>query len=148
MADEELDFLSADQILNVDDLKREVVPVPEWKGKVMVRGATALERDDYDNDLFVTDTKGEKTVTTPNLANAKARLVVKCIIDPKTGQRLFPDTKAGELGRKSAGVINRLFQKIQTLSGLDKKSQAVLEGNSGGGTQEGSPSNLPPTSEE
>ncbi len=121
-------LLTKEQIL-ATDLKEEVVPVPEWGGEVRVRACMACERDEYESSLVTTKVVDDKTETQENFKNAKARLVVKCVLDAD-GKRMFTDADADALGGKLAGVIDRLFQKIQDLSGMSRKAQKVAEKNS------------------
>lgn len=149
-------ILSRKQIDEVSDLKTAVVEVPEWDSiatdlkegehaQVIVREATALERDEYDQSLVRTDFIDDKAVARTDFTNAKARLVVKCIIDTD-GDRLYGDNEAAALGKKSAKVIRRLFDKIEELSGLTPKAKAATEKNSETGGTTSSASSLPGTS--
>lgn len=147
MAEDEL--MGAEDILGIDDLKTEVVTVAQWGNKkVRVRGSTAAERDAYEESLYSVELNDkDEAVSKRNFTNAKARLVVQCIID-RNGKRVFPvegeEKVAAALGQKSAGAINDLFQKITDLSGMSKKAKAVLEKNSAAG-QGASVTTLPAT---
>lgn len=139
--------LSKMEILSAKDLKQETTEVPEWgeKAQVILREATALERDDYQENLlrpkYLDDGKAPaKPELRPNFRNAKARLLVKCMIDER-GDRLFSDQEAEDLGQKSGQVIDRLFRIVQRLSGMDLQGQKDLEKNSDDGQTESSPSN-------
>lgn len=110
-------FLTKDQILAIEDCKTEPMDIPEWGGKVMVRGCNALEHDEYEQSMVITTVVDDATVTKTDFKNAKARLVVKCVLTEK-GERLFSDEDATALGFKCAGVVSRLFHKIEALSGI------------------------------
>lgn len=140
-----MDLLNRDQILKVEDTQYETVSAPEWGGKVRVRGALAIERDEYEQSLNSTkiDDDGKVTIA-GNYSNAKARFVVKCVVDEK-GNRIFKDEDAETLGKKSSAVINRVFQRIAKLSGMDRKSNESLAKNSGAGQDGSSVSSLPAT---
>lgn len=146
-------MLSRDQILQADDLKTEEIDVPEWgttdnpKGTLRIRGVTSAERDEYEHSLFITKTEGENLKSVPNMGNVKARLVVKCIVDEQ-GRRVLADSDAAAIGLKSAAAVNRIFQRVQHLSGMTKKAAAEIVKNSEPGRKESSPLNLPGTSEE
>jgi len=131
------------EILSAQDLKQETVPVPEWSpdGVVIVREATALERDAYEESLLrpTLNKRGERAELKTDFRNSKARLVVKCIIDER-GDRIFQDEDAEALGRKSAAVIDRIFQVVRRLSGMTLESKQEIEGNSDGAQNESSPS--------
>lgn len=124
-----MNLLKKQQIWEVQDLKREVVEVPEWGGSVIVREPTAAERDAYDNSLVHSDIVGDKTVIKSDFENQKARLVARCVIN-EDGSRMFEDAEITKLGTKSAAVISRLFSVISRLGlmGMDGKKSA--EGNS------------------
>lgn len=137
------ELMSRDDILGVSDISYEIIPIPEWGNRrVRIRSTTAYERDEYDQSLYRTTVADDKTTTKADLDNIKSRLVVKCVVNQK-GDRVFKDADASALGRKCAGPINRLFQRIQKLSGMGKESLKEIEGNSGGGANDNSRSPSP-----
>ncbi|MFG1873393.1 hypothetical protein ACGFIV_00970 [Sphaerisporangium sp. NPDC049003] len=116
------EFLTAEQILEVDDRQWEDLPVPEWGGKVRVRGLQGTERDRFEASLL--DSKGRAKIE-----NARAKLAQLCLVDPKTGQLLFSKEQIAALGRKSAAALQRVFELAQKLSGLTDEDMEELEGN-------------------
>ena len=50
------------------------------------------------------------------MANARARLVVLCVIDAE-GQRVFAAEDADLLGDKSAAAVNRIYEVAARLAG-------------------------------
>lgn len=104
-------ILSKDQILGAADLKTQVVPVPEWKGEVVVSEMTAAARMEWEMDAF--DDAGK-----PVMANWKAKLVARCVVDEK-GELLFT---VDEIGRKSAPAVNRLYAVAVEINGLGPKA--------------------------
>jgi len=106
--------LSANDILNVDDIQTEVVDVPEWGGKVTVKGMTAAEADAYERRLVRLDNKGNTTLG--SLTNITAFYLVQCIVDD-TGKRMFKDSDAAALGTKSSAALARLYKVARRLSG-------------------------------
>ena len=136
--------LTRDQILLIETLKTEPLEIPEWNGSIVVREATAIERDEYEESLVRPHLVGKKTELKTDFRNSKARLVVKCVIDDK-GDRVFGDKDAEALGGKSAAVIDRIFQVVRRLSGMALKSEEELEKNFEGGPSESLPSNSPAT---
>lgn len=145
------DILGADDILCADDVQIEPVTVPEWGGKtVLVRGLTGEERDAWEASLRQIrpslSKKGEQEITV-NQANARAKLLVKCIVNVE-GKRLFTDQQAPALGKKNGRAIDRLYDVAARLSGLSEEEMEAVEGNSE--TTEGgddSPSGSPETSD-
>ena len=116
------------QILAADDLPFEDHDVPEWGVKVRVRGLTGTDRDAYEAKM-VAMRQGGKDVEL-RLANFRARMVVKCLVDPETDERIFEDNDAPALGRKSAAALDRLHDVAHRLSGMDERAAARAEGNS------------------
>ena len=94
--------------------------IPEWHGNIWVRGMTALERDSYEESLI--DPRTNKQ----NLQNARAKILVKAVIS-EDGQRLFAEGQLGELGKKSAKPVDRIWDKVRHLSGMTAKSQEEIE---------------------
>lgn len=101
-----------DQILQANDLPREVVVVPEWgSASVTVRTLTAAERDLFDASLSAGQS-GRR-----DLDNVRARLLVLALVDD-AGDRLFADGDADALGKKSSLVLARLFAVASRLNGI------------------------------
>ena len=133
--------LSRDAILGASDIETATVDCPEWDLKVTVKGMTGAERDAFEQSIR----KDGKL----DLRNARAKLLVSVIVN-ENGTRIFADKDAPDLGKKSAKVLNRLYEAAARLSGLDDESEAETEGNSEtdeteDGTDSSSPS--PATSE-
>lgn len=110
-------FLSFDEIIAKDDLKTEVVPVPEWGGEVMIRTLSAAERDDFEKTLSKTrNGKVER-----NLENFRARLAALVMIDPDTGVLLVKNEKqARMLGQKSVAALERIVNAATRLNGMSE----------------------------
>jgi hypothetical protein len=106
-------FLTRDAILAAVDIVTETVDVPEWGGKVLVKGLTGQQRDAFERTM--TEQRGKKVET--NLANFRAKLVVWSVVD-EGGNRLFSAADAEALGRKSAAALQRVFEVASRLSGL------------------------------
>lgn len=113
-------MLDRDSILNVVDLKPEVVEVPEWGGSLYIRMLTASERDKFEASCVGTGKK-------QNLTNIRARLVVLCACD-EAGERLFTDGDAEALGRKSAAAVDKVFGACSKLNGFSSQDIEDLEG--------------------
>ena len=108
--------MDRDSILGSDDLKTEVIDVPEWNGKVRVRSLTGSERDAYESSI----TRRHGTDVELNLVNARAKLVVLTVVDDD-GNRIFGEDDVMELGKKNATAVNRVFEVAQRLSGLTEE---------------------------
>jgi len=122
----------AEQILAAEDIPHEDVEVPEWGVTVQVRGLSGIDRDAYEAKMAAVrrSPAGEAEVEL-RLANYRAKLLVKVLHDPETGERLFDDKAAQQLGAKNARTIERLFDTARRLSGMDDKAVETARGNSG-----------------
>lgn len=115
-----------DQILTADDLTTVDVKVPEWPDKsnggkplvVRLRMLTGAERDAFEESFAITRNGERKS----NYSNFRARLLVRCIVDPDDGTLVFTDRDAAKLGKKSAAAINRLFDRAQRMNGITDRS--------------------------
>lgn len=136
-------FLDKNAILTADDFETRKVDVPEWGGEVLVRGLSGRDRDTYEASTVRFRDNGEAV---PELANMRAKLVARCIVD-EHGERVFTDTDAGALGNKSAAALNRVWEVAAELSGMTDASEAAIEGNSGAALSGASPSDSPATSD-
>lgn len=111
-------FDTAEEIFAVDDVVIKPVAVPQWGGKkVRLKMMTAMERDQF--EASTVDNRGGKQK--PNLANLRARLVSRCVVNAK-GELLFTSGYVSRLGaEKSAAAIDFLFQECQRLNGFTKE---------------------------
>ena len=116
------EFLGRDAILTADDRLYDVVPVPEWNGKVRIRSLTGTERDRFEADVAG---NGKKL----KLDNIRAKFVARSIVDAK-GNQVFSNSGAdiAALGRKNAAALNRVFEACQKLSGLTDEDVDELLG--------------------
>lgn len=135
-----------DDILADDDGKWEDVKTPEWKSSPVtrVKALSGTERDAFEasSRQLRPNPKGGFDVV-PNQENARARFLVRAIIDPDTGERIFTDQDANALGRKNAAVLDRLFEVGTRLSGMSDDDVAAIEGNSEAVPSDGSTSTSP-----
>jgi hypothetical protein len=131
-------LLSKDQIWAANDLSTVDVSVPEWGGEVRLKTLTGAERDQYEADSF----KMHKGRQEANLSNLRARLVAMCAVD-ENGQPLFTRGDVLKLGQKSAIALERVFEAAARINGMSDEDVEVLAGNSEGGPNEGSTSDLP-----
>lgn len=102
------------QLWSIDDRETVVVPVPMWNGrKVRLRVMSAAERDSFEAST-VDMHKGKQR---PNIANLRARLVARCVVN-KDGELVFKSGDVARLGQKSAKALDFLFQKCQEINGF------------------------------
>lgn len=120
----------------------EDVSVPEWGGVVRVSEMVAVDRDAWEESCIKSEKgKDGKEKQSANLANIRARLVAKCVVDPETGARMFSDAEADGLGRQSSKIIARLFDVAQRLNALTDSDVKELQGKSEAAPEGPSPSN-------
>lgn len=113
--------LTKEAILAANDLKQEIINVPEWGGDVIIRTMTGEERDAFDSEMIRDDKRSFK--------NIRARFLSLIICDDK-GARLFDDKEISVLGKKSAAALDRLFTAGQKLNRLSNDDIEELAGNS------------------
>ena len=111
-------MLDRNSILQMDDLPKEQLSVPEWGGDLWVRTLTGTERDAFEQSMVQKKNK-------PNLNNVRARFAVLTICD-ELGERLFTDNDAEALGKKSASALDRVFEVAQRLNGFSDSDQREL----------------------
>lgn len=116
-------ILSKADILSADDLKREIVEVPEWGGAVYVRVLPGRERDAFEERLLTSKTKSG------TLPNVRASLCAAAICD-ESGKPLFDEKDIAALGERSGAALTRVFAAASKINRLSKDDVAELEGNS------------------
>jgi len=122
-------MLSREDIINIDDVQTEEVEVPEWGGKVTVKGLSGFERDKYEQSMV----EGQGKNTRLNMKNARARLVQACMVERKDGQLKPIFDQPGDikrLGKKSGKALDRVYNVARKLSGLSEEDMDELTKNS------------------
>lgn len=117
--------LTRDQIMQADDLRTELIAVPEWGGEVIVKALTGRERDAFEASI-AGERQGKRVKL--DLENIRARFVAACVVD-EAGQPLFYPSDVALLGEKSAAALQRVFEVGQRLSGLSDGDVEELAGN-------------------
>jgi hypothetical protein len=116
-------LLTKEAILAAQDLKDELVAVPEWGGEVRVRAMNGTARDAYEISLQDPGQPG-----LPRLDNVRARLLAYTIVD-EAGALLFTEADIEALGKKGAAAMDRVFEVACSLNGLRKQDIEALAGN-------------------
>lgn len=131
-----MSLLTRDAILALQDVKDQVVKIPEWGGEVRVRAMTAGARDAFEQDAF------EASRDKKPLGNIRARLVARCVIDEQ-GNPLFADADIEALGKKSAAAMDRIYEAVLRMNAMRESDIEELEKNSaaapGGASSSASP---------
>lgn len=118
-----MDLLNKDAILAADDMVTEVVEVPEWGGKVMIRTMAGKERDAWEARFVSMDGSPVGYVY-----GLRAALVALTVVG-QDGKRLFTEKDIDALGKKSAKALSRVFMAAQKLNGLTIENVEELEKN-------------------
>jgi hypothetical protein len=119
--------LSAELILNIQDLAIEEVDVPEWSAIVRVRELTATERNQIGLDFVSPNGEADASRMPPNF---HGRIASICLVD-EDGKRLFTDEDADALGAKSSSALERIVGVCFRLSGLSSEGVEDVKGASG-----------------
>ncbi len=115
-------MINAEQILlSTDTQELEKVLVPEWDGHVFVRIMSGSERDRW--ELSQMD-----LIKSPGAVNIRAGLCIMTVCDEK-GERLFDDSQAVALGKKSAVALDRIFDVARRVNKLTDGDIEELEKN-------------------
>lgn len=122
-------ILTRADILQADDLPRELVEVPEWGGSLYVYSMTGTERDAFEDSTTEIRQVGRgKPTVKHRFDNIRAKMCARCIKD-EDGVRLFTEEDVEALGRKSAKALDRVFAVAQRLNGFSQEDLEELAGN-------------------
>lgn len=110
------ELLTKERLLAATAVPEERVIIPELGCTAIVRGLTGDQRDDFEAGLV----QGRGRRRDVNMKNLRGKLVARTVVD-ESGQRLFTDAEAVQLGTVRADVLNRLFTAAQRLSGLSQE---------------------------
>lgn len=102
-----------DKILGADDLRRELVSVPEWDTDIYIQEMTGSARDQYEASLI----DKANLPTKEKLRNMRAELVVLTAVYANGG-RIFSDDDIELVGMKNAKVLTRLADTAQLVNRL------------------------------
>lgn len=116
-------------IMAASDVKLEKVHVPEWNGDVYIKTLSGTERDTF-----------EDAYSQEKMKNFRSRFLSLTLCD-KDGGRLFGDNEVDVVGKKSATVINRLFEKAWAFNAFRSEDVDAMGKDSPSDQSEGSTSN-------
>jgi hypothetical protein len=131
--------LTAQDILDMDDVIVEEHPVPEWKNKIVyVRSVSAQERGEIEAAAAQFKESKGKDQTFARDFTVKFAWLTLC---DKDGKRLFDKTEdVAKLKQKNAAAIASIAEHGQRLSGFSQKDMEQLEKKSETAQPDGSPS--------
>ena len=112
-------LLTADEILDINDVEYVDVAVPEWKGSVRLQTMSADEAIKFTE--LMTDPAKRK--------NAMVRIVAVCMVN-ENGERLFADGpeqqgKMEKFRKKNVKVFMRLQAEALRLNGFTEDAKKV-----------------------
>jgi hypothetical protein len=102
--------MTREDIIALDDLKKEKVSIPEWGGDFFVSEMTGNMRDSWEQSLMEKDSKG-------NIKAARAKLVVATLTDDQ-GVHIFKDSDIDVVGKKSSTILDKICMVAQRLNKL------------------------------
>lgn len=103
-------MLSFNDIKKAKDYRLETHSIVEWGGDVHLRSLTSDDKDRY--ELAMLDLSETKA------GRIRALLVGLCLCDAD-GKRIVADNELDELGKKSATVLDTLYQRCRVINGLN-----------------------------
>jgi hypothetical protein len=122
-----------DQILNSNDIPKELIKVKEWNIEVEVRGMTGAERTRI---LDLAQSDGGM-----NLQMVYPEIVISTAFDPESGEQIFTPADRTALLSKSANALDTLATVGMRLSGFLAETSNDLGKDSSETATEGSSSN-------
>lgn len=125
-----------DLIRNAADIKhQDGVEIPEWAPGVMFRvcGLPSGDWESYQNKLSKMTRRDEASGMEMTIRSNKAEIVAKALRDQETEELVFPDLREGIsiLSKRSAGIVNGLFNLVKYLSDDDKDFTEKVKGAEG-----------------
>jgi hypothetical protein len=115
----------AEEILNINDERTELVTVPEWNNmKILCKNLSGAERAVLSGMLEV-DSKTNKVKT----KSTSADIVIFGAYDPATGNHIFTQAHKAALLAKNSAPLERLTVVIQKLSGITLEGADEAEKN-------------------
>lgn len=119
-----------DLILNSQDIAHQDVYVDEWGVTVRVMGFTDEQVGAWrakTQALHMKQRRGQEMDVEVEMRHRRAELLVHCLRDPETNQRIFSDGDAKRLATKHAGVMEGLQNLAEDLSGLNKNYKEQVQ---------------------
>lgn len=112
-----------DLILNADDLRTEVLTVPEWGTDILIQAMSAEDRARF--ALSGTDDEGNRDETA--YVQSSARVAVLVCHHPITREPIFTEADVAPLSKKSARALDEITKVAFRLSGLGDDEKKVVE---------------------
>lgn len=100
-----------EQIFQASDLKEEMLDIPEWQCRVLIRAMTGADRAHLLQHNMLRNGQPDLVKLYPSLAIASMR-------DPETKELIFKPEDRDSLGRKSGAALERVAQAAMKLNGM------------------------------
>ena len=111
-----------EKILNAEDIQEQIVDVPEWGVKILVRGLDGEQRARVMQNG--TDSRGNV-----NFTKIYPDILIATCYDPETKERVFEETDRDLIMKKSSAAIDKVVNVAMSISGLSKQAEEVIEKN-------------------
>lgn len=105
---------TAEDVLAVQDISREMVDVPEWGFTFEVRSMTAAERTHI---MEMAQKAGQV-----DLSLVYPEIIIATTFNPETGEKVFASEHSGALMAKNAAALDRLAKVGLRLSGMTEEA--------------------------
>jgi hypothetical protein len=99
-------------IFEVEDIPEEMVDVPEWDTKILVKGMNGKGRATF------LRRSSDPVSGQVSFENFYPELVIATAFDPDSGEQIFEPADRDKLNSKSGVALNRVAEVAQRLSGL------------------------------
>jgi hypothetical protein len=107
-------ILTVEAIIAAKDLKEEVIEVPEWGGSVKVRSFSKKGQQEVRELATINDEIDPERL--------EMFMFIHGVVDPP-----FTNDTYELLRDKNAGVIDRVLQRIMSISGMDQEALAKAQ---------------------
>lgn len=101
-----------DRIIAANDTAKEMVEIPEWDVTVEVRSMSGAARSVLVQDAANNDGR-------LNFSRVLPEIIIGCVFDPTTGEKVFDAADAEILMEKSGAVLDRIIAVAMRLSGFN-----------------------------
>jgi len=120
-----------ERALQADDLHKEPISIPEWKfedGEAFVTTMTAEQKADLEESVTKIVKKKGKSDIEIETKKLRVLTVISTLVDAE-GKNVFAMSDFADLSRKSALIIERIFDLSNKLNSLTAESEEEIEKN-------------------
>jgi hypothetical protein len=104
-----------DRIIATNDTQSEILNVPEWGLDVEIRGMSGAARANMTQTAADNNGGVDYVRMMPNI-------VIGCVFDPETGERVFNDDDHEIVMEKSGSALDNIVKVAMRLSGFGDKA--------------------------